>query len=449
MKNFPRYNKYKYRAGQDFYLNKDMAFEKHPKIINKYERQKRKTTPSLTYNLILFAIGLFLTILSLNIYQPALVPNDLRIISLNKNLNIVILGCDEIFPETEKGRLLWKGRSDTIIILHCNPFKNKLNILNIPRDTKIKVSGHGIEKINYLNTINGPKFTRKYLEKLLRIPIDHYVIVNVHGLNKIIDEIGGIIIDVPQRMLYEDKTAKLRINLYPGKQLLNGEQTVGFLRFRHDALGDIGRIQRQQAFMRAVFKKLSDPIIFTKVPEIVSIYKKTVLTDLKPVEIIKIANFVRSVPNSNQNIILLPGDFGHSRQVSYWIPNQKEINKIIKKLFYDKGNSNSLKKFKRVNPKNIKITVQNASIKDHHLANKLSAILREYGYTVLVAPDSEIHMKTTKIYAQKANPEVASQVKHDIGNKGDLLIGNLGDPSIDVTILAGDDLVNLKSRLKK
>ena len=245
-------------------------------------------------------------------------------------------------------------------------------------------------------------------------------------------------------MDYHDYAGMLYINLFPGKQVLTGEQTVGYLRFRNDMLGDIGRIQRQQAFMRALFKKLLDPVTFTKLPELTSIYKKTILTDVRPTDVIKIANFVRNVPLSKQNIVILPGEFGWQGGISYWVPNTKEISKVVKKLFYDEKD---FLRFMRTDPKNVKVSVFNGSKRDHYLATKLTTYLREYGYTVLLAQDSEIPVKTTKIYAQKANPEVALQVKYDIGNIGELLIGNLGPPEADVTILAGDDLAS--SKLKK
>ena len=423
-----------------------MSFERYPRILN---NKRTEDKPSFTFSLVLLLLGFILTIISLNIYNPNLVPSKLRLLSLTKKTNIAILGCDEIFPDTANGKLLWKGRSDAIVIVHCNPVKNTFNVLNIPRDTKIKIPGHGAEKINYLNTISGPTFTRKYLERLLGIHIDNFVIVNVQGINQVIDELGGIKIDVPQRMEYHDYTAMLHIDLHQGRQTLNGKQVEGFLRFRHDMLGDIGRIQRQQAFMRALSKKLLDPVIFTKLPEIVSIYRKIILTDLKPTEIIKIANFVRNVPLNKHVTVILPGDFGQHNQVSYWIPNKQEIQKLVKKLFYEKEyNQKGFFRFVRVNPKQLKISVFNGSRKDRWLGTKVANILREYGYTVLGPQDSETISKTTKIYAQKANPEVALQLKYDLGNNGDILIENLGPPEADVTILAGDDLTNLKSRLK-
>ena len=418
-----------------------MPLERPLKFIEERRQQKK---PSLLFGSIVFLIGLFITIISLNICNPSLVPNELRVISLNKKLNILVLGCDEIFEENEKGTKVIKGRSDTIIILSCNPFKNTLNMLNIPRDTKINIPGHGSEKINFLNSIGGPIFTKKCIEKLLKIHLDNFVMVNVQGLNKIIDEIGGIVVDVPQKMQYQDTTAMLNINLFPGKQLLNGEQAVGFVRFRYDNLGDIGRIQRQQIFMRAIVKKLLDPITFTKLPEVISIYKKTILTDLKSKEIIKIANFIRNVPSSHQNVAILPGEFGRYNRVGYWIPNQDEINKIVRKMFYDK---NAPAGFNHLNPKDIRISVLNGSRKDNHLGTKISTVLREYGYIVALCQDYENHVSKTKIYAQKANSEVALQIKHKIGNVGELLSGNLGPPDSDITILAGDDLINQIDRI--
>ena len=413
-----------------------MPQEQYLKFIEERKKQKK---PSLLFGFIVFLTGLFILIISLNIYNPSLVPNELRVISLNKKLNILVLGCDEVFEDNEKGTKVIKGRSDTIVILSCNPFINTLNILNIPRDTKINIPGHGGEKINFLNSIGGPIFAKKCIEKLLNIRIDNYVMVNVQGLNKIIDEIGGIVVDVPQRMQYQDVTAMLNINLFPGRQVLNGEQAIGFVRFRHDNLGDIGRIQRQQIFMRALITKLLDPITFTKLPEIIKIYKKIIITDLRSKEIIKIANFIRNVHSSNQKIAILPGEFGRYNKVGYWIPNQNEINKIVRKMFY---NEKDFFRFKHLNPKDIKISVLNGSRKDNHLGTKISTVLREHGYTVTLCQDYENHVSKTKIYAQKANSEAALQIKYDIGNIGELLNGNLGPPDSDITILAGDDLAN-------
>ena len=405
--------------------------------------------PNIFLRTVLVLIVFILIFVLLNVYKPSVVPQNLRIASLNKSVNILILGCDEIFFERDSvtNKVVWKGRSDTILVLNCNPIKNTVSILNIPRDTRISIPGYGVEKINFLNSVFGASFTKKCLEKLLRIDIDHYVILNVKGISRIINEVGGVVIDVPQRMAYTDKTAMLFIDLYPGRQLLNGEQAVGFVRFRHDSLGDIGRIQRQQAFIKALFRKLIDPITFTKLPEILAIYKDTISTDLRGRDIVKIANFVRDVPASKQNISILPGQFGYYGGISYWVPSQEEINIVVKKLFLSDRNFDSVRKKSRINPCQIKVSILNGALENPEVIEKLRDKLNEYGYTVLATENFETAIPKTKIYAQKANLDVALQVKKDIGNFGDLLNANLGPPEADVTILAGKDLRKLNKKI--
>ncbi len=406
-------------------------------------RHKSKENPSSPlFRIFLFLFGVFLIIVSLNIYNPSIVPNELRVMSLNKKKTVLVLGCDEILQKTEyKGHPVWKGRSDTILVVCCDPLKNSLNILSIPRDTKIRVPHFGLQKMNFLNSIAGPIFTKRALEKMLKISIDNTIVVNVKGLNEIIDEIGGITIDVPQKMQYTDYSAMLYIDLKPGKQILNGDQAIGFVRFRHDVLGDIGRIQRQQLFIRSAIKKLWDPVTFTKIPQLSTIYKKSVLTDMKTKDIIRLANFIRNVPKSKQKIAMLPGEFGSEDGVSYWVADQYETRKIVKRLFY--GEEIQLNKIDRINPRKIKISILNGSSKDDHLAGKLSKRLREYGYSILYIQDYKGPVNTSKIYAQKANYESALRIKKDLNNKGEIIVGNLGPPDTDVTILAGDDLVSL------
>lgn len=293
---------------------------------------------SLSFGITLFIVGVLFVYLSLNFYVPNVIPPKMRILSLNKKTSILFLGIDEVFPGSnglnESGGIKWKGRSDTIIILVCDPLKNTINALNIPRDTRIAIDGYDIEKINYLNAKDGPEKTKLYVEALLGTHIDHFIAANLHGISNIIDEIGGIVVDVPKRLKYEDRTAKLKINLYPGKQLLNGKQAAGFLRFRHDDLGDIGRITRQQKFMKALLRKMVDPIVFAKTPAILTNFKSNIYTDLTQREIVQVANFIRNVPSSKQKVEMLPGKCGELNDVSYWIPLRQETRQLVNEFFY-------------------------------------------------------------------------------------------------------------------
>lgn len=294
------------------------------------------TKIKLLIGLCLLITGVSLAIISLNIYAPSILPEKVRVLTLKERKNILFLGVDEVFKEDRAKKReggIWRGRSDTIIILSLDPYNKSMNILNIPRDTRIKIDGYEIEKINYLNAIDGPIVTKKHVEKLLGIKIHNYVQINLKGAVKFIDEIGGIVINVPQRMKYKDITGMVDINLFPGRQLLNGKQAIDFVRFRHDSLGDIGRIQRQQEFIRALIKKSLDPVVFARLPALLVGMKHLLLTDLKTDGIVRIANFVRNVPASKQKIAMLPGKFGELNGISYWIPTKKETIEIVNEFF--------------------------------------------------------------------------------------------------------------------
>lgn len=143
-----------------------------------------------------------------------------------------------------------RGRPDTIILAAANPKTQKVTLLSIPRDTYVEIAGRGKQdKINHAYSY-GTGTMLKTVERFLDIPVDYYVIINFKGFEELIDELGGIEIDVEKRMVYHSSDA--HINLRPGLQVLNGEEALGYARFRHDAEGDLGRNRRQQQVIRAL-----------------------------------------------------------------------------------------------------------------------------------------------------------------------------------------------------
>jgi len=100
----------------------------------------------------------------------------------------------------------------------------------------------------------------KTLESFLNIPIHYYVKVNFQQFEKFIDAIGGVDIEVERRMYYRDKTDKFLVDLTPGVHHLNGREALGYVRFRHDPMGDLARVERQQKFLMALFKQMKEKI---------------------------------------------------------------------------------------------------------------------------------------------------------------------------------------------
>jgi len=181
---------------------------------------------------------------------PVLEKVELLDVAFNKieKINVALLGVDE--------RKTDPGRSDTIIIISLDVKNKKVNILSIPRDTRVYIQDHGFTKINHAYAYGGVPLSLKTLESFLNIPIHYYVKVNFQQFEKFIDAIGGVDIEVERRMYYRDKTDKFLVDLTPGVHHLNGREALGYVRFRHDPMGDLARVERQQKFLMALFKQM-------------------------------------------------------------------------------------------------------------------------------------------------------------------------------------------------
>ena len=236
---------------------------------------------------------------------------------------VMIMGVDERADDV--------GRSDTLMIATLDPDKNQAALLSVPRDTRVKIKGHGFDKINAAYAYGGRKLTQETIESLLNTHIDHYIKINVHGFTKIIDALGGIDIDVEKRMYYEDPwddDGGLYIDLQPGMQHMDGKTAITYVRYR-DEEGDIGRIKRQQNFMKAVMDKLVSPTIIPKLPAIVSAVSDSVETDMSVSEILSFLGTLQDVKDNGLKSEMLPGKPVYIEGISYWVPDISKTRQIL------------------------------------------------------------------------------------------------------------------------
>jgi LCP family protein required for cell wall assembly len=226
-------------------------------------------------------------------------------------------------------------RTDTMMLVRINANKKRVSVVSIPRDSKVYISGnHGIDKINAAHAIGGPDLAVQTVQDSFGIPIDNFMVINLRGVRDLVDAIGGIDIYVEKPMHYTDNTAKLFINFEPGQYHLDGKQAEAFLRFRHDQLGDIGRIRRQQQFVMAVTKKLRDPSIVFKIPELVKISNQYVETDLSANELLTLAFFGKDLNMNAVRTATFPGHPGGIK-VSYWVIDPDQAQMILDRLILD------------------------------------------------------------------------------------------------------------------
>ncbi len=270
---------------------------------------------------------------------------SLNLPQLSRPINILLLGTKVLTTDLGKSAKAGErqalvnsleGLTDTMMVIRLDPAKGKLTVLSIPRDTQTEIPGYGVQKINAANAKGGPALAAESVTALLNdVPMDRYLRVNVQAVEKLINVLGGVSVDVPKDMKYQDDSQHLYINLKKGQQHLNGEQTLGLLRFRKDALGDIGRIQRQQLVTRALLEQSLKPQTLLKIPEIVTILQSYIDTNLTMEELVAIAGFAAQRQGDDVEMVMLPGDFNGNgrRSISYWLPDSAKIRALVKSNF--------------------------------------------------------------------------------------------------------------------
>ncbi len=263
------------------------------------------------------------------------------IMGLNQSKLLLVMGVD--MPPLGSTDDYHAVRTDTMMLVKLDNGSKRINVVSIPRDSKVYIAGSNrVDKINAAFTYGGPESTVATVESTLGVDIDNYIVANIRGVRDFIDALGGIDIYVEKPMHYRDRTAGLNINLEPGYQHLNGVQAEGFLRFRHDALGDIGRIRRQQQFINAVSAKVKDPETLLRIKPILSASNKFVLTDMSTQDLIRLAMFAKDMDKSGVQTATLPGRPSLNSAVSYWIIDPQAAEAVLNRLIVGVNSSEEL-----------------------------------------------------------------------------------------------------------
>lgn len=257
--------------------------------------------------------------------------------------NILLLGIDSNGSDTDP----WEGtRSDTIVLLNVDPKTRSVNAISIPRDSKVYLAGDfGVQKINAAHALGGIKLAKRTVEEALGVKVDRYIVVSDEAVKKIVDAIGGVPIYVEKNMFYNDYSGNLHVNLTKGLHVLDGRNAVGYLRYRKDGLGDIGRTQRQQWFLRGLLEKIQTPQAIMKLPEMINIASTYVKTDLSLYEMSQYAAMAKSFDVSKIEVATLPGAPNKKGYTSYWILDPEKTQEVVNRLIYRDRPEMSDKKF--------------------------------------------------------------------------------------------------------
>jgi len=219
-----------------------------------------------------------------------------------ERVNILLLGADARSSSKNTS-----PRSDTILIASIDPVTKKASLFSILRDTYVSIPGHGQDRINAAFSIGGPNLTMKTVSEFLGIPIQYYVYTDFQGFVALVDAIGGIEIDVEKDMKYHDsEEPELDINLKKGLQHMDGKTALQYVRFRHDALSDYSRTERQRKFLTAVAQKLQSTTSILRLPSILNKIDPYITTNLSITDMIKLGSLGFEVRASGVNSQQIP-----------------------------------------------------------------------------------------------------------------------------------------------
>ena len=244
---------------------------------------------------------------------------DTELIKARNKSTVLIMGVDVRKDDT--------GRSDTMMVATVDPKYDHASLMSIPRDTRVRIYGYGFDKINAAFAYGGEPLAEKTVENFLGIDIDHYIIVDVKSFVKIIDAIGGIDINVEKRMKY----GGLYINIFPGRQHMDGRKAVTYVRYR-DSEGDIGRIERQQKFIQACLDKVMSPSFIPRIPAVIREVSDAIDTDMTVRQLMELAGALKAAKENGLETDMVPGYPLYIDDVSYWIPYVDELQYSMARL---------------------------------------------------------------------------------------------------------------------
>lgn len=231
------------------------------------------------------------------------------------------------------------GGSDTNLLAAVDAKNGTINIVSLPRDTLLDVSW-SVKKLNNAYHHGGFTQTMSEVSRLLGIPVDHYVTVDLKAFVELVDAINGVDFEIPVKMDYDDPEQDLHIHFDPGMRHLDGKEALEVVRWRQNndgtgyATADIGRIGTQQAFLTAAAKQMLQISNWDKIHSYAEIFEERVDTDLELANLIWLGEQALTVGSDNISFHTLPGDgAGYYKGGSYYILYPDEVLEMVNTYF--------------------------------------------------------------------------------------------------------------------
>lgn len=228
-------------------------------------------------------------------------------------------------------------RSDTMMLVKANFKTGEICLISLPRDSFVQVNDQ-YTKLTHAHAYGGMDLTMETIRKWLNLDLDYYVEINFDAVKTIVDSMGGVEYEIPDNGI-EYRVADTKGNwktLEPGKQKLNGEDALAFLRFRSGyATGDIGRIHAQQDFMKSFANQFLSQSKIKQAPAMVQLVVNDVNTNIPFHELSSLLGKIEVFKEAKLETYIIPGDGRYFQSVAYFIPYPKKTNKLIQEELSD------------------------------------------------------------------------------------------------------------------
>ncbi len=323
------------------------------------------------------------------------------------------------------------SRTDTIMIASLDTSTRDFNIVSIPRDSRVEIPNRGQRRINSAYAFGGIDLTIETIENLLQVPIDYYINLDYEGFINVVDAMGGVELEIEDRMHYVDEAGDLHIDFSPGTKVLDGEEALKYVRYREPYRADIGRIQRQQKFVQAALNQLFSPGMLIDMPQIASEGLNSVYTNINLSDFIPFLSLIFDIDIDEINTAKLAGHPETIGEANYWILDTEEKHRIVDE--YLRGETH-----RRYS--DISLRVYNGS-GESRAARSVAEELETYGFEIknVANADHFNYEKTEITYFQEKNKDTAQRIAQYLGGEVIFVSESTSNPDNLIEIYVGAD----------
>ena len=338
------------------------------------------------------------------------------------------------------------GRSDSLILMRLDKDRGFISLLSFPRDLYVSVPGYGLQKINAAYNYGGAEKTIETITELTDQPVNHYINVDFQGFSNLVDEVGGVLIDVDRRYFNSNvgcsgASCYDEIDIEAGYRRLDGVQALDFVRYRHTD-GDFARIARQQLFLSELKRQTNQFGNLTRLNDFADIFAKNTETSIRKVDtLLSIAELALTLPEDRIARTSITGDTtvrgGQSVVLTYPSIVNEKVNEWRDPEFLNIVASDEPAP---VEGKEARIVVQNAGTRLLGAA-ELAELLREEGFNATDRGNAGRNdLETSIVRYRQGAKAAAKRVQARLGPVAGISLAEEGETgNADLLVLVGND----------